>query len=62
MFLPQSGGVFLQAESEVAAINMLYGAASAGVRVMTASSFRIAGLLTTGEAFRGSQRMTAIGA
>lgn len=37
-YLPQVGGVFLQAESEVAAINMLYGAASAGVRAMTASS------------------------
>ncbi len=36
--MPQVGGVFLQAESEVAAINMLYGAASAGVRAMTASS------------------------
>ena len=36
--MPQAGGVFLQAESEVAAINMLYGAASAGVRAMTASS------------------------
>jgi len=32
------GGVFLQAESEVAAINMVYGAASTGVRVMTSSS------------------------
>jgi len=31
-------GVFLQAESEVAAINMVYGAASAGARVMTSSS------------------------
>ena len=38
IYMPQVGGVFLQAESEVAAINMLYGAASAGVRVMTASS------------------------
>jgi len=37
-FLPQVGGTFLQAESEVAAINMVYGAASAGLRVMTASS------------------------
>jgi len=35
---PASGGVFLQAESEVAAINMVYGAAAAGVRVLTASS------------------------
>jgi 2-oxoisovalerate ferredoxin oxidoreductase alpha subunit len=38
LYMPQCGGVFLQAESEVAAINMLYGASSAGVRVMTASS------------------------
>lgn len=37
-YLPKVGGTFLQAESEVAAINMLYGAAAAGVRVMTASS------------------------
>ncbi len=32
------GGVFVQAESEVAAINMVYGAAGCGVRVMTSSS------------------------
>ena len=38
LYMPQAGGVFLQAESEVAAINMLYGAASAGVQCMTASS------------------------
>jgi len=38
LYIPQAGGVFLQAESEVAAINMIYGAASAGVRSMTASS------------------------
>jgi 2-oxoisovalerate ferredoxin oxidoreductase alpha subunit len=37
-YLPQIGGTFLQAESEVAAINMVYGAAAAGMRVMTASS------------------------
>jgi pyruvate/2-oxoacid:ferredoxin oxidoreductase alpha subunit len=37
-YLPQVGGTFLQAESEVAAINMVYGASSAGVRAMTASS------------------------
>ncbi len=36
--MPEVGGVFLQAESEVSAINMVYGAAAAGVRVMTASS------------------------
>jgi len=36
--IPKVGGVYVQAESEVAAINMLYGAAAAGVRAMTASS------------------------
>lgn len=36
--LPEVEGVFLQAESEVAAINMVYGAGSAGARVMTSSS------------------------
>ena len=34
----KEGGVFLQAESEIAAINMVYGAASSGVRAMTSSS------------------------
>lgn len=36
--LPKEGGTFLQAESEVSAINMVYGAAGAGARVMTSSS------------------------
>lgn len=36
--LPASGGVFIQAESEVASINMLLGAAAAGARAMTSSS------------------------
>lgn len=36
--MPKIGGVFLQAESEIASINMVYGAAAAGVRVMTSSS------------------------
>ncbi|HEU5298191.1 MAG TPA: 3-methyl-2-oxobutanoate dehydrogenase subunit VorB [bacterium] len=36
--LPEHGGVFLQAESEVAAINMVYGASGAGARVMTSTS------------------------
>lgn len=36
--LPEVGGVFLQAESEIASINMVYGAAGAGARVMTSSS------------------------
>ncbi len=36
--MPQVGGCFLQSESEVAAINMVYGAGGAGARVMTSSS------------------------
>ena len=36
--MPNIGGTFIQAESEVAAINMVYGAAGAGARVMTSSS------------------------
>ena len=36
--MPKIGGCFLQAESEIAAINMVYGVASTGKRVMTSSS------------------------
>lgn len=36
--MPKIGGTFLQAESEIAAINMVLGAASAGVRAMTSTS------------------------
>ncbi|HYH04671.1 MAG TPA: 3-methyl-2-oxobutanoate dehydrogenase subunit VorB, partial [Bacillota bacterium] len=36
--MPEVGGTFIQAESEVSAINMVYGAAGAGARAMTSSS------------------------
>jgi len=36
--LPEVGGTFLQGESEVACVNMVYGAAASGVRAMTSSS------------------------
>ncbi|MBM3245729.1 MAG: 3-methyl-2-oxobutanoate dehydrogenase subunit VorB [Candidatus Omnitrophica bacterium] len=36
--MPQAGGVFIQAESELAAINMVFGAAACGARAMTSSS------------------------
>ena len=36
--LPQVGGVFVQAESEIAAANMIFGAASVGKRALTTSS------------------------
>ncbi|HHW93814.1 MAG TPA: 3-methyl-2-oxobutanoate dehydrogenase subunit VorB [Clostridiaceae bacterium] len=38
LHMPKVGGIFLQSESEIAAINMVYGAAGAGARVMTSSS------------------------
>jgi len=37
-YMPKTGGVFIQAESELAAINMVYGASAAGARSMTSSS------------------------
>ncbi len=36
--MPQANGVFIQAESELAAINMVFGASAAGFRAMTSSS------------------------
>jgi 2-oxoglutarate ferredoxin oxidoreductase subunit alpha len=36
--MPEEGGIFLQAESELAAINMVFGASAAGARAMTSSS------------------------
>lgn len=36
--MPKTGGTYLQAESEISAINMVYGASAAGARVMTSSS------------------------
>lgn len=36
--MPEVGGVFVQSESEIAAINMVYGAAASGIRAMTSSS------------------------
>ena len=38
--LPEVGGNFVQGESEVASINMVYGSASVGARSMTASPSR----------------------
>ncbi len=46
--LPEIGGVYLQAESEVAAINMIFGAAGTGMRVMTSSSSPGVSLMSEG--------------
>jgi pyruvate/2-oxoacid:ferredoxin oxidoreductase alpha subunit len=60
LYLPQVGGVFLQAESEVAAINMMYGAAAAGVRVMTASSGPGVSLMQEGISYMASAELPCV--
>jgi 2-oxoisovalerate ferredoxin oxidoreductase alpha subunit len=59
-YLPQVGGTFLQAESEVAAINMVYGAASAGQRVMTASSGPGLSLMQEGISYRAGSELPCV--
>jgi len=58
--LPKRGGVFLQAESEVAAINMVYGAAAAGVRTMTSSSSPGISLKQEGISYLAGSRLPAV--
>ncbi|NMA66969.1 MAG: 3-methyl-2-oxobutanoate dehydrogenase subunit VorB [Clostridiaceae bacterium] len=58
--LPKVGGVFLQAESEVSAINMVYGAASAGKRVMTSSSSPGISLKMEGVSYIAGARLPAV--
>jgi pyruvate/2-oxoacid:ferredoxin oxidoreductase alpha subunit len=60
LYLPQAGGVFVQAESEVAAINMLYGAAAAGVRAMTASSGPGISLMQEGISYLSSAELPCV--
>jgi 2-oxoglutarate ferredoxin oxidoreductase subunit alpha len=52
--------VFLQAESEVAAVNMVYGAASAGARVMTSSSSPGISLMQEGFSYIAASRVPAV--
>ena len=49
--MPERGGVFLQSESEVAAINMVLGAACTGTRVMTSSSSPGISLMSEGVSY-----------
>lgn len=58
--MPKVGGVFLQAESEVAAINMVYGAASAGKRVMTSSSSPGISLKQEGISYASGAQLPAV--
>ncbi len=54
------GRVFLQAESEVAAINMVYGAAAAGARVMTSSSSPGISLMQEGFSYIAGSQVPAV--
>lgn len=58
--MPEIGGVFLQAESEVSAINMVYGAASAGKRVMTSSSSPGISLKQEGISYASGAQLPAV--
>ncbi len=58
--LPEVGGTFLQAESEVAAVNMVYGAAGAGGRVMTSSSGPGISLKQEGISFLASAELPCV--
>ncbi len=56
----EAGGTFLQAESEVAAVNMVYGAAGAGARVMTSSSGPGISLKQEGISFLASAELPCV--
>lgn len=58
--MPKRGGVFLQAESELAAVNMLLGAASSGVRAMTSSSSPGISLKTEGISYMAGCDLPAV--
>jgi len=58
--MPKIGGTYLQAESEVAAINMVLGAASTGVRVMTSSSSPGISLKTEGISYMAGSDVPAL--
>jgi 2-oxoglutarate ferredoxin oxidoreductase subunit alpha len=58
--MPEIGRVFLQAESEVAAVNMVYGAACAGVRVMSSSSSPGVSLMMEGLSYIAGSEVPAV--
>ena len=58
--LPEVGGVFVQGESEVASINMVYGAAASGTRAMTSSSSCGISLKSEGVSFAASARIPLV--
>lgn len=58
--LPEAGGVFIQSESEVAAINMVLGASVAGSRVMTSSSSPGISLKQEGISYLAADELPAV--
>jgi len=58
--LPEVGGTFLQAESEIAAINMVFGASAGGARVMTSSSSPGISLKQEGISYLSGARLPAV--
>ncbi|MBG0790052.1 MAG: 3-methyl-2-oxobutanoate dehydrogenase subunit VorB [Desulfovibrionaceae bacterium] len=58
--LPEAGGTFIQAESELSGINMVYGAAAAGFRAMTSSSGPGYSLLQEGISYIASAELPAV--
>ena len=58
--LPKAGGIFVQGESEVASINMVYGAASTGTLAMTSSSSPGISLKSEGLSYLAAARLPAV--
>ena len=58
--LPEAGGVFVQAESEVASINMVLGAAAAGARTMTSSSGPGMSLMQEGVSYMAGSELPCV--
>jgi 2-oxoglutarate ferredoxin oxidoreductase subunit alpha len=58
--LPEIGGTFVQAESEIAAINMVYGAAAVGERAMTSSSSPGISLMQEALSFMAASELPAV--
>ena len=58
--LPEVGGAFVQGESEVASINMVYGSAGTGTRAMTSSSSCGISLMSEGISFCASARLPMV--
>ena len=60
LHMPQNGRVFVQAESELAAINMVYGAAGSGMRAMTSSSSPGVALKQEGISYMAAAELPAV--